>query len=136
MKTLMVTVFAFAALTATLSACALDPAGEEPKTEVQSNVQPSLKLEFSAAALEDAMAKQTLSASSAEDAANLTANCSIVQFCNAPGSDGTRCVQQGCSVQAAFDECVTETFNVCGAPSCPWKLVLLNGTSGTITPCP
>jgi len=55
------------------------------------------------------------------------ANCSIVQFCNAPGSDGTRCLQQGCSVAAAISECRAETQTVCGGHTCPWIFVTSSG---------
>ena len=75
---------------------------------------------------EDATAEEALSTSSVEDAV-IQANCSIVQYCNAPGSDGTRCIQQGCSFQAAREECINEGWNVCGTPVCPWKFVDLNG---------
>src|SRR5262249_36534332 len=34
--------------------------------------------------------------------------CVIVQYCDAPGPDGTRCVQNGCNVQDALTECTIE----------------------------
>lgn len=74
----------------------------------------------------DATAEEALSTSSADDAV-IQANCSIVEYCNAPGADGSRCRQQGCSLQAALDECTVETSNVCGTPVCPWIFVALNG---------
>ena len=56
------------------------------------------------------------------------AGCSIVQFCNAPGPDGARCLQQGCSLSAALAEWTAETRAACGTPVCPWIFVALDGT--------
>lgn len=75
---------------------------------------------------EYATAEDSLSTNSADDPV-IQANCSIVQYCNAPGADGTRCIQQGCSLSAALSECEVETYNVCGTPVCPWIFVDLNG---------
>lgn len=52
--------------------------------------------------------------------------CSIVQFCNAPGPDGTRCVQQGCSLSTAMSECDREAHLICGTPVQPWIFVCKN----------
>jgi hypothetical protein len=58
----------------------------------------------------------------------IAANCSIVQFCNAPGSDGTVCRQQsGCLVTTAVSECKVETSNVCGSPVPIWIFVTRDG---------
>jgi len=70
------------------------------------------------------------------DAITPRVNCSIVQFCNAPGSDGTRCLQQGCTFDQAAVECINETSTVCGSASCPWIFVASDGERFTITPCP
>jgi len=55
--------------------------------------------------------------------------CSVVEWCDAPGSDGARCRQLGCSFQEAFDECIAETQRVCGTPKCPWMFKPLGGSS-------
>ena len=70
----------------------------------------------------------TADAAPVQDAITPRAGCSIVQFCNAPGSDGTRCLQQGCSLAAAQHECSVESPIVCGKPLCPWIFVALDGT--------
>jgi hypothetical protein len=66
----------------------------------------------------------------------IQAGCSVVEYCNAPGSDGSRCLQQGCTLTAAIAECETETRQVCGTPRCPWIFVATGGARFTRTPCP
>lgn len=66
----------------------------------------------------------------------IQAGCSIVEWCNAPGADGSRCKQQGCTLTAAISECESETRQFCGTPQCPWIFVALDGTRYTRTPCP
>jgi len=63
-----------------------------------------------AAAADDGVAD----ASPVQNAITPRAGCSIVQFCNAPGSDGTVCLQQGCSLAAAQAECSLEAPIVYG----------------------
>lgn len=54
--------------------------------------------------------------------------CSTVQYCNAPGQDGARCRQLGCSLDEALAECAAETPRVCGDPPlCPWAFYTLSG---------
>ncbi|HET9621570.1 MAG TPA: hypothetical protein VFP84_09405 [Kofleriaceae bacterium] len=53
----------------------------------------------------------------APDAVTPRTNCSIVQFCNAPGADGPVCEQLGCTLGTAESECRTELKNVCGTTS-------------------
>lgn len=64
-----------------------------------------------------------------DDGPSITANCSIVQFCNRPNSsEGTVCLAQaGCTQQQAANECFDESFRVCGTPLCPWILVTTDG---------
>jgi hypothetical protein len=63
------------------------------------------------------------------DDVGTNAGCSFVQYCDAPGTDATRCVQQGCSYDAARTECINEGWQICGTPKCPWKLIDLNGVA-------
>jgi hypothetical protein len=63
----------------------------------------------------------------ASEPPGLAANCSIVQFCNAPGADGTRCLQRGCGRIDAEVECLDEAIRICGAPLCPTIFVESNG---------
>lgn len=56
------------------------------------------------------------------------AGCSVLLSCNAPGGDGTRCRQQGCSLRAAELECELEALSVCGAVVCPVILIKTDGT--------
>lgn len=62
-----------------------------------------------------------------DDPASPSANCSVVQYCNAPGNEGSVCKQLGCSTSAALLECFTEVRNVCGTHTCPLIFVDLNG---------
>jgi hypothetical protein len=119
MKTLMVTVFA-----ACVSACAASPAGnasDDPKTG-------DWQIEGQPAASQATTDKDSSDAAPVEGAITPDVSCSIVQFCNAPGSDGTRCLQQGCSLSAAQAECSREAPAVCGTPVCPWIFVASDGT--------
>jgi hypothetical protein len=63
----------------------------------------------------------------ASESPGVTANCSTVQFCNAPGADGTRCLQRGCGRIDAEVECIDEAIRICGAPLCPTIFVESNG---------
>lgn len=67
--------------------------------------------------------------------------CSVVQWCDVPsnlpnGWEGARCLQRGCTLDAALNECVIETWRVCGTPKCPWAFVALDGTRFYRDPCP
>jgi hypothetical protein len=64
------------------------------------------------------------------------AGCSFVEWCNAPGADGSRCRQEGCTIAAAIAECESETRQFCGTPQCPWIMVASDGTRYRRTPCP
>jgi hypothetical protein len=48
--------------------------------------------------------------------------CVVVQYCDAPGPDGTRCVQNGCSVPDALTECSIEAPRECRIV-CPFVLI-------------
>ena len=48
--------------------------------------------------------------------------CAVVQSCDAPGPDGTRCVQSGCSVLDALTECSIEAPRACRIV-CPFVFV-------------
>ena len=71
-------------------------------------------------------------------------NCSFVQWCDVPANqpfefEGARCVQRaaaGCNLDIALDECVAETWRVCGTPKCPWAFVELDGSRLYRDPCP
>lgn len=63
----------------------------------------------------------------ASDAAAAGNGCSIVEWCNEPGTNGSICRQVACSVDAAKAECDRETRQICGAPVCPWILKTLSG---------
>lgn len=49
--------------------------------------------------------------------------CVVVQYCDAPGPDGTRCVQNGCSVLDALTECSVEAPRECARVVCPFVFV-------------
>jgi len=52
------------------------------------------------------------------------ANCVYVQWCNEPGASGTICrLRSGCVYNnATVNECISDTYAVCGAPVQPWYL--------------
>jgi len=80
------------------------------------------------------------SATGSEDDVGIQAGCSQVQWCNEPanvGPAGSVCIWQGCTLGAALNECVDETWRFCGTPVCPWQM---RTTSGQVVahrnPCP
>lgn len=110
------------ALVAALSACGVDPArGPTPGDD------PGSPLADEPAVISSDTAETVSRASPTSDAITPRAGCSVVDFCNAPGSEGTRCRQQGCSVQSAVNECKSEVPGVCGSPVSPWIFVTLDG---------
>jgi hypothetical protein len=48
--------------------------------------------------------------------------CVVVQYCDAPGPDGTRCVQNGCSALDALTECSNEAPRQCRIV-CPFVFI-------------
>ena len=60
----------------------------------------------------------------------IEAGCSITDWCDLPNSSiGSVCRQTGCSLSAALDECVVDTWFICGTPKCPWIFKALDGTT-------
>lgn len=118
-----------AVLTFIMSACAVGPAGDPLRKEAEDSELLTTKLDDRSAASVDTVAAEDAFAVSADGAITSAVNCTIVQFCNAPGANGTVCQQKTCTLQAAADECVVDTNFVCGSRVCPWKLI----TSGGIT---
>jgi hypothetical protein len=49
--------------------------------------------------------------------------CMVVQSCDAPGTDGTRCVWTGCSLPDALAECAREAPRQCPRIVCPFMFV-------------
>jgi len=126
-----VRVFVIAALYTGVVACGA-VTSDDPASSAD---QGSWTTEPPAAAPGAAASDDTVAGATAAGTSQAT-SCSIVQFCNAPGSDGTRCLQQGCSLTAALDECEVESRRVCGTPVCPWVFVALDGTRFFHVPCP
>ncbi len=119
----------------TVSACALN-SDENLGTSASSEDLLSSKVDDESATWGDASAETTSSTSFSNEAVTQANGCSIVQWCNAPGSEGTVCKQLGCSEQAAENECFVESHNVCGTPRCPWIFVTLDGRRLNHVSCP
>ena len=125
-KSALCAALAIAGLFGLFSACAMDvPAdGDEQEHDAQRGLT-----------LEEPLAEETLTetngGSDEEDVEgddpSALAGCSVVQYCDAPGGDGTVCRQTGCSEQAAKAECAVEAPKVCGDPKCPWYIVYSSG---------
>jgi hypothetical protein len=115
-------VLIIAIFTITMPACTLDPTGDHLKQQVQTNDLQNSRVEDPSVAPEAATFEEA-STSLADDVINSAANCSQVNFCNAPGSDGTECKQLGCSLLAAQNECKNEAAKICGAPVCPFIFI-------------
>ena len=106
-----------------LVSCAVEPETDTRASEIQRD--------DAEATLETATnAQESTGLHDAAPAA--AAGCAIVTTCNAPGPDGTRCRQQGCSLGAAELECELEAFSVCGAPICPVILIRTDGTRNNL----
>src|SRR5689334_16690056 len=91
----LISSIAVASLFAIVS-CALQPADEAANT-------PSQSQEVSAAKPDELAAPVTTDDAEAlfGDAIVPRTGCSQVKFCNAPGSDGAQCTQQGCTTGQA-----------------------------------
>lgn len=108
-------------------ACTLDPAGDPPRTEAPSAELGSAQLDDPSVSATATTTDEASIADPVDDAVNPRASCSVVQFCNAPGSDGTVCEQQGCSLATARAECRAEVKTVCGTRVCPFEFVTTAG---------
>jgi len=116
--------FITAVMTIILSACTLDA----PQRADDQRTEPAIsQAEVQAQPASSEADKPAKPPGADGDVISPAAGCSIVQFCDAPGTDGTRCLQQGCSFDAARTECINEGWAVCGTPKCPWALIDLNG---------
>jgi hypothetical protein len=100
----------------------------KPQPALTSRLRRPYQADDPAASPPVATASDALSTGPTQDAIQPRAGCSIVQFCNAPGTDGTRCLQQGCDLITALNECSAEAPAVCGTPVCPWIFVALDGS--------
>jgi hypothetical protein len=107
-------VFLFAAL---LAACGADLATDPEQSWDPANGEgPTATL-----SPDDVRAGEESGAAGEEGRVEALVSCSYVQYCNAPGSDGTVCVfTNGCSRTTSINECVRETYDICGAPVRPW----------------
>src|SRR5215468_3006682 len=124
MKTLTVMVFGLC-----VSACGANPVVEHPVADIAfSDLRmEDWLLEGISPAVHTAIDDGASDAVPVEVASAPATRCSIVQFCNAPGRDGTRCLQQGCGPVDALVECAREAPAVCGWPVCPWVFVARDG---------
>lgn len=115
--------FVFAVIAIWASACALQEdfesaEGEESPDEVAWQQSPDEGIDPGESA--------DLIEGDADDDASL-AGCSVVEYCNAPGGDGTRCRQTGCSIPTAIAECKADVAAVCGKATCPWIFTSVTG---------
>jgi hypothetical protein len=106
-------------------ACAVEPVGQEPRQDTPDDE--STRGKGDAPATPTGRNADAPARAEAEDPATGYSGCSIVQYCNAPGLNGTVCLQQGCSVAAARSECRSESKYVCGSPVCPWEFIASDG---------
>lgn len=107
----------------TIMSCVLDSTGDRPRTEAQDQE------------VRTATPDETAIEFPVDDVIHPRAGCSVVQFCNASGSDGSVCQQQGCSLGTAENECKSEILSVCGSAVCPIIFKTLSGSRITLG-CP
>ncbi len=104
--------------------------GGQPMAEAPGQEPSSATLEDSSVVLSSTNVEAASAAGPTGDVARRAANCSRVQFCNAPGPHGTRCVQRGCSSGAAENECKREVRTVCrSALRCPLFFIKESGVA-------
>src|SRR5262245_41060583 len=110
MKTLMI---------ALLASCMAGCMSEGPREDAELPRVPSMEdYEHAAGGEGPGDDQQGVPGESPDDAA-AAANCVYVQWCDAPSrNSGTICrVRSGCALnQAAYDECIADTYFVCGSP--------------------
>jgi hypothetical protein len=100
----------------TMSACALDP-GKDPAAVESGDPAP--------ASSQDETAADPLSAAAI---APRTSGCAHVKFCDASGSTGTVCVQDGCTLSQAKSECEFSDLPAIGCSfHCPGQIEKLGG---------
>jgi len=121
-------IFSITILMTILGGCALDPAVSSPETEAQSDGAERLRIDDPVSASEVGVAEQASTVGAPAEAVQAAGGCSVVVSCNAPGPDGTRCRQQGCSLGAAKLECALESVSICGTAVCPVILIESDGT--------
>lgn len=117
MKTLGVMVFA-----GCVSACAASPDVEVPGTSPA-----VVDLSSHEQLIGDWVVEGSDPAAAGPVAQRGPTSCVVIQYCDAPGPDGTRCVQTGCNVQDALTECTIEAPRECARVVCPFVFV---GTGG------
>lgn len=54
-------------------------------------------------------------------------SCAHIVFCDAAGPEGTVCAAESCSLRGALDDCIEDTYFVCGTPVQPWVLRTAEG---------
>ena len=106
------------------SACMLEPeetAGDQLEGTAQVDDPEGLDLDSQHISSRSSATESTLAAG--------LANYSKVEWCDDPNHQGwgTVCRQLGGTRSAAQSECVTESYNVCGAPVCQWVFIASNG---------
>lgn len=123
----------------TILSCDLDPAAEQPMVgapggepeqpmaEAPGEEPERTTLEDSPEVLSPADDEEASAIEPGGDVASIAPNCSVVEYCNAPGADGTRCLQRGCSLGTAENECKREARIVCGSTRCPLIFVKSGG---------
>lgn len=125
------------AVLAAMPACALDPTGDRVKQQTQANDLENSQVEAPSVTPEGGASEEASITSPVEDVITPRVNCSQVNFCNAPGSEGTQCkLLNGCSLLAAQNECKREVplSSVCdGPPVCPF--VIINGSQHITMNC-
>jgi hypothetical protein len=118
-----------------IMSCAMDPSEGQPRIEAQGQELGNATSDDPLAASSDTAAEAAATVSPGGAAIVPAVSCSHVVFCNAPGSDGAQCQQDGCSDGQAENECKTEVKTVCGSPiTCPLRFFFSGGGS-TLLSC-
>lgn len=107
-------------LAVSMFACIDEPASDHESTALLPEPQPS-----NAANTPSDSAEVTSEVPPTSTAGN---GCSIVEWCNEPGSNGTVCRQVACDLATARQECSREAVQICGTVVQPFIIVCKNAT--------
>ena len=131
MRSLIYTLILFMAV----SACAVEPTTAPSATEASGGDSAVGNIVPESMTSDDTPAAEALSASSALELIPATSGCSHVVFCDAPGSTGTVCQQDGCTLQAAKAECLSDLAAIGCSFHCPGHIQTLAGGNSPMC-CP
>jgi hypothetical protein len=115
--TKMIGIVTSIALAVSMLACT-DPVADDKQSELLPEPQPS-----NAEVVPGDTAQATAATIGTEATPAAGNGCSIVEWCNQPGSNGTVFRQVGCTLPSAQQECTREAIQICGTIVQPFIII-------------